>query len=239
MTNTETATLSPARRLAVDTDTARAELDATYAKLDNRMTAATNDVRRLAGAKRRQVTRTIERWDMTVAEAMDNVTAKLESGTYPAYDAPRAQRSVDAVNRYRSEMDANRDAAAELDQVWADNGRWSRFFLVQASNGHIHTDISAHRCSRTNTTAHAWLPELSGLTESDAVAAYGPLLCSVCFPEAPVEWTLGKPKAPRCSGSVKAGTTWRRGMKSYAECTECGTQQIRTTSGLRAHKPSA
>ena len=239
MTNTETAALSPARRLAVDTDTARADCDGVYARLSNRAAAIANDVRRLAGAKRRQVTRTREEWDMTVDEALAAIPARIASGDIAPYATAGAMRSMESMRTVRAEIRANRDEADRLDGIWADNGRWSRFFLVQASNGHIHSDLSSHRCSRTNTTAHSWLPDLSGLTEADAVAAYGPLLCTVCYPDAPVEWTIGKPKPARCSGTVKEGTTWRRGMKTYAECTECGTQQIRTTTGLRAHKPSA
>jgi hypothetical protein len=44
-------------------------------------------------------------------------------------------------------------------------------------------------------TVFAWLPELSGLSEADAVEAYGSILCTVCFPSAPVEWTGGESKA--------------------------------------------
>jgi exonuclease VII small subunit len=32
---------------------------------------------------------------------------------------------------------------------------------------------------------------LSGLTEADAVEEYGEILCSICYPSAPVEWTNG------------------------------------------------
>ena len=41
-------------------------------------------------------------------------------------------------------------------------------------------------------TSFGWLPELSGLTETDAVKEYGAVLCSVCYPSAPVEYVGGK-----------------------------------------------
>lgn len=64
---------------------------------------------------------------------------------------------------------------------------WSRFFLVPA--GHIHSSMDCSSCNRgRNATMFSWLPELSGLTEADAVAAHGAHLCTVCFPSAPVEW---------------------------------------------------
>ncbi len=64
---------------------------------------------------------------------------------------------------------------------------WSRFFLVTSSQGHIHRDMRCTSCYQT--TTYGWLPELSGKSESEAVAVHGPALCTVCFPSAPVEDT--------------------------------------------------
>jgi hypothetical protein len=66
------------------------------------------------------------------------------------------------------------------------------FFLVNASNGHIQRTLNCSTCFPT--TSYSWLPALSGLTEAEAVAEYGGILCSICFPSAPVEWTTGKNK---------------------------------------------
>ena len=66
---------------------------------------------------------------------------------------------------------------------------WSRFYLVVASNGHIHHTTSCHTCY--DTTLFTWVTDLSGLTEEDAVAQEGEILCSICFPTAPVNWTTG------------------------------------------------
>jgi len=66
---------------------------------------------------------------------------------------------------------------------------WSRFFLVTNSGGHIHRDQSCTTCFPT--TQYGWLYELSGLTEAEAVEEYGEILCSICYPSAPVEWTNG------------------------------------------------
>jgi hypothetical protein len=49
-----------------------------------------------------------------------------------------------------------------------------------------------HCSSCRPTTTYGWLPDLSGKTENEAVAAHGPALCSVCFPTAPVEHVGGK-----------------------------------------------
>ena len=66
---------------------------------------------------------------------------------------------------------------------------WSRFYLVTNSNGHIHSSMHCSTCYWD--TSFAWLTELSGLTEAEAVAEYGEILCSICYPSAPVEWTNG------------------------------------------------
>lgn len=70
---------------------------------------------------------------------------------------------------------------------------WSRFFLVRNTNGHIHSSME---CSTCYETTQFWaLPQLSGMTEADAVEDQGMILCSVCFPSAPSEWTTGVSKA--------------------------------------------
>lgn len=71
---------------------------------------------------------------------------------------------------------------------WNRRGGWNRYFLVdsESGNGHVHYDDSHYRCSRTNTTAHYWLTEQSGLRAIDVVALAGERACTVCFPWAPV-----------------------------------------------------
>lgn len=92
------------------------------------------------------------------------------------------EKLVEAEAAYKTTL-------AALKTAEADYKGWSRFFLVQASNGHIHSNLNCH--TTFPTTQWAWLPELSGLTEADAVEEYGEILCSVCFKSAPVAWTLG------------------------------------------------
>ena len=110
-------------------------------------------------------------------------------------------------------------------------------------------------CSTCNKGAHrtsfGWLPALSGLSEKDAVAEQGPVLCTVCFPSAPVEWTEGQLNAngeyvaPKtyCSGSgtrnVKGEIGPPRGysMTRYAVCADCETVVQFTNKVLRKHQP--
>jgi hypothetical protein len=112
-----------------------------------------------------------------------------------------ARRNAEIVKNRRTSTAADIEAAeAAVAAAEIEQGRrssqytgWSRFFLVTSSaNGHIHTDRRCSTC-RWN-TQYGWLPELSGSTEADAVEEYGSILCSVCFPSAPVEWTNGTNK---------------------------------------------
>lgn len=129
---------------------------------------------------------------------------------------------------------------------------WSRFFLVVG--GHIHSSMNCSTCNRSGkATAFAWLPEISGLTEEEAVAAHGAILCTTCYPSAPLAWTdfyeqeAERKAALYCSGS---GTTdWKDGQVrngfysgNGGYCSHCdgwaGTTS-RYSRTIRKHKPGA
>ena len=120
--------------------------------------------------------------------------------------------------------DAEADFAAArtaLETAAAKYEGWPRFFLVNASNGHIHASMHCSTCFLT--TSFSWLPGLSGLTEADAVAEYGGILCSVCFPSAPSDWTEGvnkkdaDRKAAEAALKAIAKTPEGRAVKSKSE----------------------
>lgn len=138
---------------------------------------------------------------------------------------------------------------AELDVVQSDYQEkckqykgWSRFFLVQG--GHVHSSLDCSTCNRMGkSTKFGWLPDLSGLAEADAVKEHGAILCTVCYPSAPVEYTnkydLDKAakSGQRCPSS---GTgTWRNGER-LRRCPDCDARITVTGRGLiKAHdKPT-
>lgn len=79
---------------------------------------------------------------------------------------------------------------AALSEIWQEH-QWSRFYYVQNNNGHIHKDTYCSTCY--DTTRFAWLTDLSDQTEAEAVESFGKVLCSVCYPSAPTDWTDGEP----------------------------------------------
>ncbi|AXH46915.1 hypothetical protein I5G67_gp079 [Mycobacterium phage Aminay] len=164
---------------------------------------------------------------------------KVAAGEIPAGrwgDAGRTVEAVAKVDEARAAYRAARDEASAWDA--ANYRGWPRFFLVP--DGHIHAST---RCSSLYiTTQIGWLPELSGETEAEAVAAHGAMLCTKCFPSAPVEYTRGKVDPSVCAGSGTwdyPSETARTGYcaGNYGVCSHCGERiTISSTGKMRKHK---
>lgn len=183
-----------------------------------------------------------QRYAMPFDEALALAEATVRDPDYTAI--PNSPRDVLGALRYLAEQTA---ALAEIDAAQAPlheeyaRRPWSRFFWVKASGGHCHSSMACSTCNKMGKrTDFGWNPELSGKTEAEAVAKLGPSLCTVCFPSAPVEWTIGK-QVEHCSGSRKApvaGTVNRRYRTAFGQCTGCGQNQNLTQYGeIKAHKP--
>ena len=111
----------------------------------------------------------------------------------------RVTKYLEAFQDASGKLYALRSEALPLEETFEEH-RWSRFFLVTSSQGHVHSSMDCSTCFES--TQYGWLPTLSGLTEADAVVQEGSILCSVCFPSAPSEWTTGisKTQAEREAG---------------------------------------
>lgn len=200
-----------ARKFAAATDTALAALHAELYATEDRLDRNDSHVLSLAGAKyyyrgRQRVT------DMRVPEALAIVRAELakmdewraaNSTTeadgyvstkwtgYAGIIQPYAQDSATECLERRAEYVESLGRLADEIEVLQDAYTgWSRFFLVTSSPGHIHRSMSCSTCRPT--TRYGWLPAVSGANEAEAVAEYGPTLCTVCYPSAPTEYTIGK-----------------------------------------------
>jgi hypothetical protein len=110
---------------------------------------------------------------------------RLESSQWDREQVAGYLTEIDEIN---NNIKIINEELRGLHEVYAQH-EWSRFYLVVASNGHIHHTTSCHTCYET--TQFTWVTELSGLTEQDAVTQEGEILCSICFPTAPVNWTTG------------------------------------------------
>ena len=170
------APITDRRALAVETDTTLAALYGERTKIEQQIAWSVDALHRAVGDRTRQ--RFSGPWVMTLDEVL-----AFDTSTLAAWD----QRSYsEALARYEAQTEtlaANGEAIAALDRVWADNGMWHRYFLVNNNNGHVHRDQSCSTCFPT--TQYLWLVDLADCDEEAMVAEYGELACSVCFPDAP------------------------------------------------------
>lgn len=124
----------------------------------------------------------------TLIEAVEEAAPHFEHKTgYGSLESAYKQ-----IEKAREEHAALRVANAALDDVanLYDQAPWQRYFLVTSSDGHIHSSMLCHTCNKgRKMTEFALLPSISAVAVETAVKALGPALCSVCFPDAPVEMT--------------------------------------------------
>lgn len=229
-------------RREVVIDTKLAELYEREMRLLHKLDAVRDDLTRYAGFKRvyegrRQVWRKDDGTTPTLEEILTGARAATTDESKASYEREYPKRSLASYDELVAEIKAVREEQAPLDALY-EKERWSRFFLVQNSGGHIHSSMHCSTCFPT--TRFGWLPTLSGLTEKDAVEAHGTILCSVCFPSAPVEWTLGKQDDDDiCKGRPDWDKPHRKGYYSgnWATCSECGEHVTLTKNwNLRKHK---
>lgn len=200
-----------------------------------RLANAVNAVHLAAGDTR---TRAGNAWTMTTGQATD-AAGRIVDNNAPGPGRGPAAAALTALAAAQRSADEARAVVDELDEIWRTHGQWSRFFVVPG--GHIHSSTACH--SLRITTQIGWLPELSGETEADAVAAHGPVLCTKCFPSAPVQWTAKAPKPTdpqQCEGSGKyVPDANMRLCSPRGTCPVCG-QLVSVTSLAKArkHKPS-
>ncbi|XKH58384.1 hypothetical protein LG293_17305 (plasmid) [Citricoccus nitrophenolicus] len=185
-------------------------------------------------------------WQLTE----DEMTAKAqEMAQRDDYEGLQAARQLSKLFEIRREIQSLQDQTDPLNAEFQRRG-WSRFFMVPG--GHIHSSMDCSTCNRQGrATRFGWLPQLSGRTEADCVADQGALLCTVCFPSAPTEWTNhyeleeARKKAEACPGSgtyVDTSLKHRTGFYTgnWGTCPHCQDRVTALASGkLRKHKPAA
>jgi hypothetical protein len=116
------------------------------------------------------------------------------------------------------EHDAIMAEADPFEAKYESAGRWTRAFLVQNGNGHVHKSMSCQTCFPS--TRFAWLPQYSGQSEELIVDDAGESACTVCYPSAPVDVLKQKsriqtPEA-RIAAAEKAAAKAEREAKKKA-----------------------
>jgi len=226
---TTLTTTKPTRERIVEIDTRLAELAEQQYRLAQTMRWQADQIHEYAGDKKVAPERTEKygrrperQWQMTFAEAVATCEESADSWRQSA------------VAKYRvmaEEMSALRAEQTELHLVWYEH-QWSRFFFVTNTNGHIHESMHCSTCY--DTTDYQWLTHLSDRTEAEAVADWGKVLCSVCYPSAPTEWTDGLPlakvaareEAARCKAERDAKKLAKALLPDGSTTTLCGVPEM-------------
>lgn len=222
---------------AKESDAKLAELTSAAYKIEDHLARIETSIHHAAGDKKvyhgRSRTGT---WAMDLEDALvaarKSVTAEFNPNraTY--------QRALDEFDAQTVALaEANAAVSAQATE-WVENGQWTRFFMVEG--GHIHSSTHCHTLRPT--TRVGWLPQLSGESEKDAVDAHGTVLCTFCYPSAPVEWTTKAPKKADptvCAGSGQDVPD--ANMQRYTKtgtCTVC-KEKVSVTSLRNARKHKA
>lgn len=220
----------------LEIDTKLAEIHNRRQTIQNRISRAISDAHKAIGDTQNRWAKG-QPWTMNHRVALETCRAKAATAeAKKPWDSYHPAEVIAAYDAAVADLAALDTEDTELDAEYR-RRPWPRFFLVTSSAGHIHKDMSCSTC-RPSTT-FGWLPELSGKDEAAAVASEGTILCSVCFPSAPVAWTLGRQPEGRCPGGGQrpAGEINRRGRSSWAKCSGCGSNQTVTQAGvIRQHK---
>lgn len=106
---------------------------------------------------------------------------------------PRLQESQAAhenAMKYQAKADEIAAQMAPLNAEFDRRGGWTRAFLVQASNGHVHSSMNCSSCFPT--TEYAWMTDYSAHSEDEIVTDAGERACTICYPSAPAE-VLNRP----------------------------------------------
>lgn len=197
---------SPAAEYAAAIDTQIAELQVAKDRTRNELDSLAEAIMWNAGATPTRNRRGgIESWSMTFTQASD---ALMTAGKFNLLDKYEALCET---------FENQADGLVELREIYLQH-RWSRFYLVDNSNGHIHSTTACGTCFPT--TQFRWMTGLSGQTEAEAVEELGEILCSVCYPSAPVAWRDGESKA------IKVARAEREAKKAAAAAKKIGKALI-------------
>lgn len=145
-----------------------------------------------------------------------------------ADDKPEVAEALATVDAIDAIIDACED---EFDA----RGGWNRYWLVTSSQGHIHSSQSCSSCNKgRNATTFALVCDLSDAEASEAVDIFGAALCSVCFPDAPVEFVDEvKITQAQATAYFEGGIDAYREMIAKAEARKAKSEQRKAEAAER------
>lgn len=188
-------------------------------------------------------------WPFSANEARVKLQEKLNMGNLGGHEERRVRELLQELNDVDKHVNRRKEKILELDRYQEEKG-WSRFYVVPG--GHIHSSMRCSTCNKNGKrTQFEWATDLSGQSDEEAVKAHGAVLCTVCYPDAPVQWTNHyeleeeRKRKEACEGSgtynwVKGSTRFGYVSGNGGTCAACGEWAGATPSrAIRKHKAKA
>ena len=188
MTATTTAPVTFTREQAKEADRVLNELMFATAKAERKLGWAQDSVRRLVdretGWGRQRA------WGKSFEQALAEVQAQATNvNLEQPWRSSEAQKELADLDDAQAELLEAELAERKQAALWASHGMWLRYSIVPG--GHIHTNGRACHTLRPTTDVR-WAHPVSGDSVAEAIEVYGDVLCTHCFPEAPVNNCGGK-----------------------------------------------
>jgi hypothetical protein len=98
-----------------------------------------------------------------------------------AEELAKTEDEVKALNAEQSDLLAELGLLTDAYRAQ----RWTRFYLVLNSNGHVHTSTECDTCF--DDTDFGWLTQFSGTEQDEMGKLSGEAACARCFPNLPAE----------------------------------------------------
>lgn len=242
MTMTQGATMQLSTATPVEIDTELARLHGELDGLNRQLGILAKTAHSLNGEKPTRYGRKYI-YDRPIDKTLNELALKLADDQFDFYTK---ENVVDCINQHGDlsrKFDVVQTQVQAIDDEY--NGRpWSRFIAVEG--GHIHSSRFCEGGTIRVTTRIGWHPELSGKSQAEAVELLGELLCTHCFPDAPVAWTTGVAKKKvaegYCDGQGEQGENLEMQYCSpRGNCPKCkqATGISRTGKVLRHKLPKA
>jgi len=176
----------------------------------------------------------VNRHDRDSREAVSEIVRKYHTRNFTEVAQLIADDKPEVADALQTLVDIETVIEACQDEFMI-RGGWNRFFLVTSSQGHIHSSMGCSSCNKgLNATTFALVCDLSDAEVNEAVDIFGAALCSVCFPDAPVEFTDEvKITQAQATAYFEGGIDAYREMIAKAEARKAKSEQRKVEAAER------
>jgi hypothetical protein len=161
------------------------------------------------------------RWQRTDGAVLESISLYA---TREDYTGAQAAKALDEYNKCQGTIRAARGVNRVLEDEYGRRNGWTRAYLVDTADGHVHKTTSCPSWNRgLSGTRFHWLTELSGQDEAAIVELAGERACTICYPSAPVD-TLKRPS--KLEGPAQRAQREAREQRDAAKAAKAALQVL-------------